>query len=174
MTRISIALLIIVGISIVEVETAASWERHSVIPRPRVEALVVAGQRHLWGLRISRLLQDTRVKAWGRGFDRRGGPYPIGLREVAETSGRHTYKIPGGKRWAPAFVPEIVLSFSPTPDTQIHGLPALGRLYFGLLRQPREGEDTVLRGQRGNWCTATLSQGKRPPRTVNCVTGKFR
>lgn len=174
MTRLSIALLIIVGISAVEVEAAAGWERHSVIPRPRVEALVVTGKRHLWGLRISDLMQGTRVRVWGRGFGRRGGPYPIRLREVAETSGRHTYKIPGGKRWAPAFVPEIVLNFSPPPDTEIHGRPTLGRLYFGLLRQPRNGNDTVLRVQRGHWCTATVSRGggKRPPRAVNCMTGK--
>jgi hypothetical protein len=150
---------------------AKNRERHTTIPRARVDALVLSGRSRLWGLRISRLVPGARVRAWSQGFGRPHGPYPVELRRAGGTTTKRTYRIPGGKSWNPAGTPEIVLSIAPPAGAEVDGVPVLGRLYFGLLRQDRNG-DTVLREQRGNFCTARLARGNRLPVAVNCITGK--
>lgn len=78
---------------------------------------------------------------------------------------------PGRQELEPGRSPEIVLSISPPPGATVDSFPLLGRLYFGEPRLNSEG-NTVLRALRGNFCTAVLSRGDRPPPPVNCVTGK--
>jgi len=154
----------------VPIETVADWERHVVIPRPEVDALVLADRAFLWGLRISGLTTEVQVRAWIHGFGS-PGRHPLPLRKLEEAPDTHTYKVVGGKAWRSAGNPRLALSINPLPGATADGLPLLGRLYIGALRLNSEG-DTVLRARRGNFCIADLSRGGEQPPPVNCVTGE--
>jgi hypothetical protein len=168
---ISSAIYVAAGVATSGAETPSGADgQHPVVPRPVVNALVVEGRADLWGLRLSHLVPGARVRAWSQGFGHPGGPYPVSLETVDEAGDTRTYRIPGGKSWPHRGNPEIILSVSPPLNTEVDEVQVLGRLYFGLLRQNSDG-DTVLRRQRGEFCTAVLSRGSRPPPAVNCVTG---
>jgi hypothetical protein len=140
-----------------------------VIPRVHVFPMVVKKQTRLVGFQLRGIARGSRVKAWGRGFLRRGGRFelPLRRRKIGPTS--RTYVVPGGLLWRRHSHPQIIFSIGPPPGETKFGFQPRGRIFIGVLRTKRNGDTGIRQTDRWQRCALSLSRNGGPPRRASCV-----
>jgi hypothetical protein len=138
-----------------------------VIPRFRTLPLVRENRRKLVGFQLRGVSGRSKVRMWGRGFERLRGREQLPLRLVRAGEGGRTYAVRGGLTWRRGAAPHVVISVHPGFQMK-HGAFVLGRVYTGVLRTQRDGDTNIRRIGPPDWCTDEISRRDRPPPRQSC------